>query len=158
MNTSNCRIWDTVNPYVFQPTSLRSPKVAFQCGFTATFILDPFFFEAAKSICPETCFLTAVAPGIEPEILGSRSNVATTGTRPCEFFGYVFSHLSASVTRPRDIRRAMLHTFVVPQLQQRERLATYWTLCTAVSAKTFHPEQSDYSCFSYRLATSFRGP
>jgi hypothetical protein len=59
VNTHNCRIWDTENPRTFQEIPLHSPKVTVWCGFTATFILGPFFFEEATCSGPRTCTVTA---------------------------------------------------------------------------------------------------
>ncbi|GBM98902.1 hypothetical protein AVEN_201016-1 [Araneus ventricosus] len=53
VNTQNCRIRNTEN------LLLHSPKVTVWCGFTATFILGPFFFEEATRNGPVTCTVTA---------------------------------------------------------------------------------------------------
>ncbi|GBL84392.1 hypothetical protein AVEN_117161-1 [Araneus ventricosus] len=45
VNTRNCRIWARENPFQTQPLPLHSQKVTAWCGFTATFIVGPFFFE-----------------------------------------------------------------------------------------------------------------
>ncbi|GFV32619.1 uncharacterized protein TNCV_441111 [Trichonephila clavipes] len=59
VNTHNCRIWDMENPRTFQEIPLHSPKVTVWCGFTATFILGPFFFEETTRNGPVTCIVTA---------------------------------------------------------------------------------------------------
>ncbi|GFV11487.1 uncharacterized protein TNCV_1413641 [Trichonephila clavipes] len=59
VNTHNCRIWDTENPRTFQEIPLHSPKVTVWCGFTATFILGPFFFEETTRNGLVTCTVTA---------------------------------------------------------------------------------------------------
>ncbi|GFU26599.1 uncharacterized protein TNCV_1837271 [Trichonephila clavipes] len=59
VNTHNCRIWDTENPHTFQEIPLHSPKVTVWCGFTATFILGPFFFEETTLNGPVTYTVTA---------------------------------------------------------------------------------------------------
>lgn len=59
VNTHNCRIWDTTNPRTFQEIPLHSPKVTVWCGFTATFILGPFFFEEVTPNGLQTCTVTA---------------------------------------------------------------------------------------------------
>ncbi|GFX12557.1 uncharacterized protein TNCV_3156781 [Trichonephila clavipes] len=59
VNTHNCHIWDTENPRTFQEIPLHSPKVTVWCGFTATFILGPFFFEETTRNGPLTCTVTA---------------------------------------------------------------------------------------------------
>ncbi|GFX07036.1 uncharacterized protein TNCV_1556391 [Trichonephila clavipes] len=59
VNTHNCRIWDTENPRIFQEIPLHSPKVTVWCGFTATFMLGPFFFEDTTCNGPVTCTETA---------------------------------------------------------------------------------------------------
>ncbi|GFX12675.1 uncharacterized protein TNCV_3157961 [Trichonephila clavipes] len=58
INTHNCRIWDTENPRTFQEIPLHSPKVTVWCGFTATFLLGPFFFEETTHNDPVTCTVT----------------------------------------------------------------------------------------------------
>ncbi|GBM36494.1 hypothetical protein AVEN_249684-1 [Araneus ventricosus] len=45
VNTQNCRIWTRENPFKIQPLPLHSQKVTVWCGFTAAFIVGPFFFE-----------------------------------------------------------------------------------------------------------------
>ncbi|GFV43151.1 uncharacterized protein TNCV_1573971 [Trichonephila clavipes] len=59
VNTHNCRIWDTENPRTYQEIPLHSPKVTVWCGFTATFIFGPFFFEETTRNGPVTCTVTA---------------------------------------------------------------------------------------------------
>ncbi|GFT32343.1 uncharacterized protein TNCV_4483811 [Trichonephila clavipes] len=59
INIHNCRIWDTKNPRTFQEIPLHSPKVTVWCGFRATFILGPFFFEETTRNDPVTCTVTA---------------------------------------------------------------------------------------------------
>ncbi|GFV37059.1 uncharacterized protein TNCV_2382061 [Trichonephila clavipes] len=49
----------TENPRTFQEISLHSPKVTVWCGFTATFILGPSFFEETTLNGPVTCTVTA---------------------------------------------------------------------------------------------------
>ena len=45
VNTHNCRVWTTENPHAFVEIPLHQPKVTVWCGFTADFIIGPFFFE-----------------------------------------------------------------------------------------------------------------
>ncbi|GFV48877.1 uncharacterized protein TNCV_1342861 [Trichonephila clavipes] len=59
VNTHNCHILDTENPRTFQDIPLHSPKVTVWCGFTATFILGPFFFEETTRNGPVTPTVTA---------------------------------------------------------------------------------------------------
>ncbi|GFV38715.1 uncharacterized protein TNCV_4420831 [Trichonephila clavipes] len=59
VNTHNCRIWNTESPRTFQEIPLHSPKVTVWCGFTATFILGPFFFEETTRNGSVTCTVTA---------------------------------------------------------------------------------------------------
>lgn len=60
VNTQNSRIWATSNPREYQTKPMHSPRVTVWCGFTAAFILGPFFFEES---CPasgwKTCTVTA---------------------------------------------------------------------------------------------------
>ncbi|GBM94799.1 hypothetical protein AVEN_69354-1 [Araneus ventricosus] len=44
VNTQNCRIWERENPFQMQQLPLHSRKVTVWCGFTAAFIVGPFFF------------------------------------------------------------------------------------------------------------------
>ncbi|GBN67748.1 hypothetical protein AVEN_44668-1 [Araneus ventricosus] len=54
-NTQNCRIWARSNPFQMQPLPVFSQKVTMWCGFTAAFIVDPFFFEEIGPSGPVTC-------------------------------------------------------------------------------------------------------
>lgn len=58
VNTQNCRIWACERPTVIQEVPLHSPKVTVWCGFTATFILGPYFFEHITRTGPMTCTVT----------------------------------------------------------------------------------------------------
>lgn len=58
VNTQNCRIWAQENPRMHTEIPLHSPKVTVWCGFTATFILGPFFFEEITARGPVTCSVT----------------------------------------------------------------------------------------------------
>ncbi|GFX24312.1 DUF4817 domain-containing protein [Trichonephila clavipes] len=49
VNNHNCRIWATSYPSEYTQNPLRSPKVTAWCGFTGSFIIEPFFFETQ---CP----------------------------------------------------------------------------------------------------------
>lgn len=55
VNTQNCRIWATENPNISQPLPLHSPKVTVWCGFTAEFVVGPYFFEEVTPAGPVTC-------------------------------------------------------------------------------------------------------
>ena len=59
VNTHNCRIWDTKNSRTFQEIPPHSPKVSVWYGFTATFIIGPFFFEENTHNGPVTGTVTA---------------------------------------------------------------------------------------------------
>ncbi|GFT35320.1 DUF4817 domain-containing protein [Trichonephila clavipes] len=48
-NNHNCRIWATSNPREYTQKPLHSPKGTAWCGFTGSFIIEPFFFETQ---CP----------------------------------------------------------------------------------------------------------
>ncbi|GFS78129.1 uncharacterized protein TNCV_1107511 [Trichonephila clavipes] len=58
VNTHNCRIWETDNPHSTLRVPLHSPKVTVWCGFSASFILGPYFFEELGAGGPETCSIT----------------------------------------------------------------------------------------------------
>ncbi|KFM66483.1 hypothetical protein X975_13414, partial [Stegodyphus mimosarum] len=45
VNNKNCRIWGASPPNVLHQQPLHSDYVTAWCGFTADFILEPFFFE-----------------------------------------------------------------------------------------------------------------
>lgn len=55
VNTYNCRIWNMENPRTIPEIPIHSPKVTVLCGFTATFLPGPFFFEEATRDGPVTC-------------------------------------------------------------------------------------------------------
>ncbi|GFW94696.1 uncharacterized protein TNCV_4247361 [Trichonephila clavipes] len=58
VNTHNCRIWETDNPHSTLRVPLHSPKVTVWCGFSASFILGPYFFEELGAGGPITCSIT----------------------------------------------------------------------------------------------------
>ncbi|GBM09990.1 hypothetical protein AVEN_23983-1 [Araneus ventricosus] len=58
VNTHNCRIWATENPHAIQEQPLHSEKVTIWCGFTATFIIGPYFFEEITANGIQTCSVT----------------------------------------------------------------------------------------------------
>ncbi|GFX52827.1 uncharacterized protein TNCV_3720171 [Trichonephila clavipes] len=58
VNTHNCRIRETDNPHSTLRVPLHSPKVTVWCGFSASFILGPCFFEELCAGCPVTCSIT----------------------------------------------------------------------------------------------------
>ncbi|GFU35820.1 transposable element tc3 transposase [Trichonephila clavipes] len=58
VNTHNCRIWETDNPHSTLRIPLHSPKVTVWCGFSASFILGPYFFEELYAGGPVTCSIT----------------------------------------------------------------------------------------------------
>ena len=58
VNTHNCRIWEPKNPHAILQVPLHSPKVTVWCGFTAAFILGPYFFEELTARGPIRCSIT----------------------------------------------------------------------------------------------------
>ncbi|GFV27615.1 transposable element tc3 transposase [Trichonephila clavipes] len=58
VNTHNCRIWETDNPHSILRVPLHSPKVTAWCGFSASFILGPYFFEELGAGGPVICSIT----------------------------------------------------------------------------------------------------
>ncbi|GFU39748.1 transposable element tc3 transposase [Trichonephila clavipes] len=58
VNTQNCRIWAKENPRIRKEIPIQSPKVTVCCGFTATFIFWPFFFEKISERGLVTCSVT----------------------------------------------------------------------------------------------------
>ncbi|GFS80879.1 transposable element tc3 transposase [Trichonephila clavipes] len=58
VNTHNCRIWQRDNPPSTLRVPLHSPKVTVWCGFSASFILGPYFFEELIAGGPVTCSIT----------------------------------------------------------------------------------------------------
>ncbi|GFV27253.1 uncharacterized protein TNCV_3459481 [Trichonephila clavipes] len=57
-NTHSCRIWETDNPHSTLQVPLYSPKVTVWCGFSASFILGPYFVEELGAGGPVTCSIT----------------------------------------------------------------------------------------------------
>ena len=45
VNTHNCHILESENPRAIHQVPLHPPKVTVWCGFTATFVIGPYFFE-----------------------------------------------------------------------------------------------------------------
>ncbi|GFU78910.1 uncharacterized protein TNCV_307511 [Trichonephila clavipes] len=58
VNTHNCRICETHNPHSTLQVPLHSPKVTVWCGFSASFILGPYFFQELGAGGPVTCSIT----------------------------------------------------------------------------------------------------
>lgn len=58
VNTHNCRVWTTENPHAFVEVPLQQPKVTVWCGFTADFIIGPFFFEEVTKTGFKTVSIT----------------------------------------------------------------------------------------------------
>lgn len=59
VNNQNCRIWGASPPNVLHPQPLHSDYVTAWCGFTADFILGPFFFETLTPQGPKRCSVTS---------------------------------------------------------------------------------------------------
>ncbi|GFY22565.1 uncharacterized protein TNCV_2178261 [Trichonephila clavipes] len=57
-NTHNCRIWESNNPHSTLQVPLHSPKITVWCGFSAYFILGPYFFEELGAGGPVTYSIT----------------------------------------------------------------------------------------------------
>ena len=53
VNTQNSRVWASEQPHAVYEIPLYLKKLTFWCGFTADFIIAPYFFE----IIPQTCCL-----------------------------------------------------------------------------------------------------
>ncbi|GBN77041.1 hypothetical protein AVEN_208727-1, partial [Araneus ventricosus] len=77
----NCRIWATENPLETQPVPLYPAKVTVWCGFTASFIIGPYFFEETGALGPVTITVTGQRswPSRSPDL------------NPCDFWlwGYL---------------------------------------------------------------------
>ncbi|GFW50757.1 uncharacterized protein TNCV_3443991 [Trichonephila clavipes] len=58
VNTHNCRIWETDNPLSTLRVPLHSTKVTVWWGFSASFILGPYFFEELGAGGSVTCSIT----------------------------------------------------------------------------------------------------
>ncbi|GFX79823.1 uncharacterized protein TNCV_4981351 [Trichonephila clavipes] len=58
VNTHNCRIWESDDPHSTLQVPLHSPNVTVWCGFSASFILGPYFFEELGAGGPVTCSIT----------------------------------------------------------------------------------------------------
>ena len=60
VNTHNSRIWATSNPREYATKPIHSPHVTVWCGFTASFVVGPFFFEErCQNSGWKTCTVTA---------------------------------------------------------------------------------------------------
>lgn len=55
VNTHNCRIWGSSPPTNVHEVPLHSERVTAWCGFTANFLIGPFFFEELGPQGPMTC-------------------------------------------------------------------------------------------------------
>ncbi|GFW18470.1 uncharacterized protein TNCV_1184971 [Trichonephila clavipes] len=117
VNTHNCRVWDTENPRTFQEIPLHSPKVTVWCGFTATFILGPFFFEETTRNGPVTCTVTArryknmLENFVAPQMLQNQCLDSITFTQdgaPPHIGLYVQQFLRQHFTNDRVISHAFL--------------------------------------------------
>ncbi|GFT30759.1 uncharacterized protein TNCV_759461 [Trichonephila clavipes] len=60
VNTHNCRIWQSDNPHSTLQVPQHSPKVTVWCGFSASFILGPYFFEELGAGGPVICSITGL--------------------------------------------------------------------------------------------------
>ncbi|KFM59960.1 hypothetical protein X975_14870, partial [Stegodyphus mimosarum] len=58
VNTQNCRIWATKNLLATHPVPLHPEEVTVWYGFTASFILQPYFFEQTDASDPVTATVT----------------------------------------------------------------------------------------------------
>ena len=54
VNTLNSRIWASKQPHVVQEIQHHSQKLTVWCGFTAVFIIGPYFFEIIPQAGPQT--------------------------------------------------------------------------------------------------------
>ncbi|GBN35044.1 hypothetical protein AVEN_84179-1 [Araneus ventricosus] len=57
VNILNCRIWAAENPHTIQEQPLHSDNVTVWCGFMATFIIGPYFFEEITANGIQTCYV-----------------------------------------------------------------------------------------------------
>ena len=58
VSSQNSYIWGSALPYVVHECSLHSDYISVWYGFTADFILGPFFFEQNTSLGHQRCFIT----------------------------------------------------------------------------------------------------
>ena len=59
INSCNCRIWAANTPHACVQEPLHSLKVTVCCGFTAYFIIGPYFYEENGASRPVTRTVTA---------------------------------------------------------------------------------------------------
>lgn len=55
VNTQNSRIWASEQPHAVEEIPLHPQKLTVWCGFTADFIIGPYFFEIITQAGPQTC-------------------------------------------------------------------------------------------------------
>lgn len=58
-NSQNYRIWTTSNPHECAEVSMQPAKVTVWCEFTASFIIDQFFFDERCATVLKTCTITS---------------------------------------------------------------------------------------------------
>ncbi|GFW56981.1 uncharacterized protein TNCV_3472651 [Trichonephila clavipes] len=118
VNTHNCRIWESDNPHSTSFVLLHSPKVTVWCGFSASFILGPYFFEELGDGGPVTCSITGqrytsllrnkIIPDLQAHQWLSRIIFMKDGAPP-HITRYVKDVLKHHFTKKRVISRKFLH-------------------------------------------------
>ena len=59
VNTQNSRIWASEQSHAVQEIPPHPQKLTVWCGFTAGFIIGPYFFEIIPQAGPQTCSVNA---------------------------------------------------------------------------------------------------
>ncbi|GBM17472.1 hypothetical protein AVEN_193766-1 [Araneus ventricosus] len=113
-NTRNCRIWAMENLSGHQPVPLHSEKVTVWCGFTASFIVGPSFFEeigpvifALNGVRYESLLSSYVIPALQQRAC-VRSTIFMQDGAPPHISNPVKRHLSMHFGNYRIISRHFL--------------------------------------------------
>ncbi|GFX82136.1 transposable element tc3 transposase [Trichonephila clavipes] len=115
-NTHNYRIWETDHPHSTLQVPLHSPEVTVWCGFSASFIFGPYFFEELGG--PVTCSITGqryasllrnkIIPDLQARSRLSRIIFMQDGAPP-HITACVKGVLQHHFTEKRVISRQFLH-------------------------------------------------
>ncbi|GFS85514.1 uncharacterized protein TNCV_2793861 [Trichonephila clavipes] len=117
VNTHNCRIWESDNPHSTLQVPLHSPKVTVWCGFSASFILGPYFFEELGAGGPVTCSIT----GQRYASLLRNNIIPDLQARPC-LSRIIFMQNGAPPHITRCVKDVLKHHFTEERVISRQFL------------------------------------
>ncbi|GFW30315.1 uncharacterized protein TNCV_3850861 [Trichonephila clavipes] len=117
VNTHNCRIWESDNPHSTLQVPLHSSKVTMWCGFSASFILGPYFFEELGAGGPVTCSIT----GQRYASLLRTKIIPDLQARPC-LSRIIFMQDRASPHITRCVKDVLKHHFTEERVISRQFL------------------------------------